>query len=254
MTARTQAPGPQRAWTDAPGLPHEADPAGLRDYVLRTARREVDRRGAGRAGADLLARQAAAGALAAIAANLGSYSRQAPFGVWAGKFAVAEVSARIARQDWRAWQPAAAHDGWDRLPADAAAELRRAADQHLSAQQRLIFAAVALDAMPVDVLALELGATRNAVYKALFEARRLLSGRLAGHGFGPWLDQLLEVTPGDAGCEIAFQELDRYVDAERRGLKPQLRLAGVAVHLGACAPCRQDYRGLADAVANPGRS
>lgn len=264
MRTRTLTQSPDRPTVQAPPdrqLPESAESAGLQDFVLRTARREIDRRGMapGDADADLLARQAAAGALAAIAADVACCTRHAPFAMWAGKFAVAEVSAKIARQEWRSRQAPAAGDGWDRLPAvlglrpgdrdEAAAALRRAADHGLSEQQRAVFTAVVVDDVPTDVLALDLGSTRNAVYKALFEARRVLGDQLAGHAWGgEALDRLLEVTPGDAGCDIVFQELDRYVDAERRGLRPRLRLPSVAVHLDACEPCRRDYQGLSDAA------
>ena len=43
--------------------------------------------------------------------------------------------------------------------------------------------AIALDDVPVDALAAELGSNRNAVYKALFDARRKLRASLAGAGY-----------------------------------------------------------------------
>jgi hypothetical protein len=90
-------------WADDPGgVGQPAGPAAarLRDVLLDTARAELDRRqdqlppGAepGR-----LAREAAAAALAAIVADLGERT-SVPFPIWAAKFVMAEVSAKIAQQ------------------------------------------------------------------------------------------------------------------------------------------------------------
>jgi hypothetical protein len=73
-------------------------------------------------------------------------------------------------------------------------------------------------------------ATRSAIYKSLFEARRRLTGRLAADsqhadplsrapsGWPGWLAGLLALTPGDAGCEVTFQEVDSYVSTELSGV------------------------------------
>ena len=86
--------------------------------------------------------------------------------------------------------------------------LRRGVEQDLSEQQRVVFQTVLLGGVPVDVLALEFGSTRSAIYKSMFEARRRLGDRLAadGHHADPlrprppdWpsgLADLLAVTPG----------------------------------------------------------
>jgi RNA polymerase sigma-70 factor, ECF subfamily len=42
--------------------------------------------------------------------------------------------------------------------------------------------AIALNDIPIDVLALQLDSNRNAIYKNLFDARRKLRARLAGAG------------------------------------------------------------------------
>ena len=42
--------------------------------------------------------------------------------------------------------------------------------------------AIALNDVPIDVLALQLGSNRNAIYKNLFDARRSLRDRLARAG------------------------------------------------------------------------
>src|SRR5258705_135485 len=84
--------------------------------------------------------------------------------------------------------PGAAAGAADRLPdrfgsgpgqeagwRDLAAALRRAVDEELTARQRQVFAAIVLDGVPLDALVLELGSSRNAICKVLFDARRKLS-------------------------------------------------------------------------------
>jgi RNA polymerase sigma-70 factor, ECF subfamily len=258
-----------RAWADElgrVGQPGEVAAARLWDLLLRTAHAELDRRQDQLpTGAEpgVLAQEAAAGALTAVTADLGARST-APFAIWAAKFVLAEVSTKIAQQQWRAGALAAAGEEWPaqfRGPAGVAADgvlrsLRHGLVQDLSEQQRTVFQAALLGGVPVDVLALEFGCTRSAIYKSLFEARRRLGDRLAADGYGPdplsrlpsaWpsgLAELLAVTPGDAGCEVTFQEVDSYVGTELSGGDPGQHFTAVRVHLGSCAACQQDYQGL----------
>lgn len=264
-----------RTWADEPGDGAQAGPAAarLRGLLLATARAELDRRqGQLPAGAEPgpLAEQAAAGALAAVIADLGERGT-APFPIWAAKFVLAEVSVQIAQQQWRAgaW-PAAAGEWAARLSGAAGRDgvlgsLREGIERDLSGQQRIVFRAALLDGVPIDVLAVEFGSTRSAIYKALFEARRRLGNRLAadGHNADPlhpprtaWpsgLAELLAVTPGDAGCEVTFQEVDSYVSSELSGGDPGRCFAAVRVHLAGCAACREDYQGLLAAAGPTGR-
>ena len=60
--------------------------------------------------------------------------------------------------------------------------MRRAVDEDLSSEQRTVFTAVTLHGVPATALAAALGSNRNAIYKALFEARRILRARLAANG------------------------------------------------------------------------
>ena len=91
--------------------------------------------------------------------------------------------------------------------------LRQAIDEDLSGGQRTLVTAVTLHGVPAAALAAALGSDRDANYKALFEARRILRAHLAAtdgrdlaHLPGaPWtgpsrLDDLLAADPGDAEC------------------------------------------------------
>jgi RNA polymerase sigma-70 factor (ECF subfamily) len=243
--------------------------ARLHGQLLHVARREAGRRngwlrlsGPDR---DDLAREAAAGALTAITAQLGGFRGQSRFSTWACKFVVFGVSATAGRRFSQARTPSLDQEDWDRLSSSLQqyerAErdellwaLRRAVDEDLSGEQRTVFTAVTLHGVPATAL----GPNRNAIYKALFEARRILRARLeadsgnftyvpgarASQTIPPWLDDLLAAGPGDAGCDITFHVLDRYAGAALNGTGPECRFPGVAAHLRCCEACRQDYEGL----------
>jgi RNA polymerase sigma-70 factor (ECF subfamily) len=60
--------------------------------------------------------------------------------------------------------------------------LRRAIEEDLTVLQRRVFVAIALNEVPMDAFARELGSSRNTVYKCLFDARRKLRASLAAAG------------------------------------------------------------------------
>ena len=53
----------------------------------------------------------------------------------------------------------------------------------LTERQRRVFVAIVLNGIPLDALVRELGSSRNAIYKTLYDARRKLRAQLvaAGH-------------------------------------------------------------------------
>ena len=61
--------------------------------------------------------------------------------------------------------------------------VRDAINGVLTPHQREVFAALALNGVPIDVLAERLGTTRGALYKTLHDARQKLRGELASRGF-----------------------------------------------------------------------
>ena len=60
--------------------------------------------------------------------------------------------------------------------------LRAAVTRSLTTHQRDVFVALALNEVPIDVLAERLGTTRGALYKTLHDARRKLRRELAAAG------------------------------------------------------------------------
>jgi RNA polymerase sigma-70 factor, ECF subfamily len=185
----------------ASGVQRDTMVAELRDLLLRVARFECERRrGLLRVrGPELedIAHQAANDALVSIMAKLDEFRGESRFTTWAYKFVMFQVSTKIGRHFWRTssatvGEPVDPERIADRLatPPDQRAEQRellaalaRAVEQDLTAHQRKVFVAIALDDVPVDALAAELGSNRNAVYKALFDARRKLRASLAGAGY-----------------------------------------------------------------------
>jgi RNA polymerase sigma-70 factor (ECF subfamily) len=172
----------------------------LHGLLLRVARSEVGRRNAllQLTGPELddIAHQAAADALMAIDAKVAGFRGESRFTTWAYKFVIFEVSTKIGRHFWRTSGVPLDQEDWDRLPdragvqpyeraewSDLVAAIRRAVDEDLTDYQRRLFVAIILNGVPVDALAVELSSSRNAIYKALFDARRKLRANLAANGY-----------------------------------------------------------------------
>src|SRR6266851_856515 len=170
--------------------------ARLHDLLLRAARAELRRRSrpAGVEGRerDDLAHQAADDALLAITGKLDRFRGDSRFTTWAYKFVIFEVSAKLGRHYWRNPPAQAGDDAWERIPdrfgadpaqhaesRELAGVLRRAVTEVLSDRQRRVF----VEGVPLDALAAELGSTRNAIYKTMFDARRKIRARLVAHGY-----------------------------------------------------------------------
>ena len=53
----------------------------------------------------------------------------------------------------------------------------------LTERQRRVFVAIVVEGVPLDALAVEMGSTRNALYKMVFDARRKIRAHLAAQGY-----------------------------------------------------------------------
>jgi RNA polymerase sigma-70 factor (ECF subfamily) len=130
-----------------------------------------------------------------ILAKVGEFRGESRFTTWAYRFVVFEISSKASRHAWQR-QPPIADDAWARLadslssgPAARAEQQEQltvlvdAVANDLTPRQREVFVAVALNDVPIDVLAIKLASNRNAIYKNLFDARRRLRASLeaAGH-------------------------------------------------------------------------
>jgi RNA polymerase sigma-70 factor (ECF subfamily) len=174
--------------------------ARLHELLLRVARSEVRRRRGQLAIAgpelDDLAHQAAADAVVAVVAKVAQFRGESRFTTWVCKFAIFEVSTKIGRHFWQRPTTPMDVEDWDRLPDrfgldpdrvaewhDVVAALHRAVDNELTERQRRIFVAIVLNGTPLDALVIELGSSRNAIYKTLFDARRKLRASLVTNGY-----------------------------------------------------------------------
>ena len=182
------------------GPQQEAALARLHEMLLRIAQRECRRRGPRLriTGPELedLAYQAAADALLAITRKLGQFRGESRFTTGAYRFVMLEVSDKLGRHFWRNPGVALEAEDWERLPdrfgfepareaewRDLLNALRRAVDTELSPRQRQVFVAIVVNAVPLDALVIELGSSRGAIYKTLFDARRKLRAALAANGY-----------------------------------------------------------------------
>ena len=184
----------------------------LHAVLLRIARAEVQRRrGALRLDGpelDDIAHQAAADAMMAITSKLGDFRGESRFTTWAYRFVVLEVSSKMGRHFWQNPPVSLDAEDWDRLPdrfghdpqheaqsRELVDSVKRAVDEVLTPHQRRVFVAVVLQGVPLDALALELGSSRNALYKTMFDARRRLRAELVAGGL------LVEQTGDDGRLE-----------------------------------------------------
>ena len=184
----------------SPGAARDSAIGELRALLLRAARFELNRRRGSLAHVppaevDDLAVQAADDALMAVLAKLDSFRGASRFTTWAYKFALLEAGVRARRRAWHGREVMLDQDAWpvfaDRGPSahrsleqsELLTAIRHAVEHDLTARQREIFTALALNEVPIDVLAERLGSTRGALYKTLHDGRRKLRAELGARGF-----------------------------------------------------------------------
>ncbi len=188
-------------WLDHLGGPRREEATGrLREFLLRIAHGEANRRRPqlefGGPELEDIAEQAASDATLAVLSKLGTFRGEARFTTWAAKFAILEVSSKVGRHLWRKDGVHLDPDAWERMPdrfglgpgreaetGELLGALRSAVDTMLSDRQRRVFEAIVLNEVPLDVLVVELGSNRNAIYKSLFDARRKLRSDLVANGY-----------------------------------------------------------------------
>ena len=164
--------------------------AELHGLLLRAARFELHRRRhLPHAEAEDLAAQAANDAMVALLRKLDTFRGQSRFTTWAYKFALLEAGVKARR---RAWQDRevplddvvvgdtrrSVHETVE--DAELLRAVRDAMRTVLTPHQREVFIALALNGVPIDVLAERLGSTRGALYKTLHDARRKLRATIGG--------------------------------------------------------------------------
>jgi RNA polymerase sigma-70 factor, ECF subfamily len=175
-------------WIPALRAEREDALAELHALLLRAARFELRRRGAG-AELDDLAHQCADDALVAVLAKLDDFRGASRFTTWAYKFALLEAAVNMRRRAWRDRELPLAADvpalDDPAATAEEAERLRAAVDaigRVLTPHQRDVLVALALQDVPIDVLAERRATTRGALYKTLHDARARLRRELTARG------------------------------------------------------------------------
>ena len=183
-----------------PGPARETALVELHALLLRGARHELRRRrdllaDLSSGEIDDLAHQAAGDAMAAILAKLDSFRGESRFTTWAYKFVLLEAGVKARRRAWHGREVALEDESWRHIAGTAPSAQQTVEDSDLlraivdaigstlTPHQREVFGALALNGVPIDVLAERLDTTRGALYKTLHDARRKLRAKLADAGY-----------------------------------------------------------------------
>ena len=200
-----------RAWLDdlrTEGRTKDEAIARLHALLLRAARFEIARRRVTMPylrGDELddLAAEAADDAVVSVLRRLDDFRGLSRFSTWAYKFALLEAAVKLRKRAWQSREIPLEDETWNRLasarpgPDDQAETgvlldaVREGIANGLTPHQRRVLLALAVDGVPIDVLADRLGSTRGALYKTLHDARRKLRAHLAERGVavGQWLEE-----------------------------------------------------------------
>lgn len=169
----------------------------LHELMVRAARFKLSRMGEasrlGQARADVIVQSSADEAVVAILARLSSFEGRSRFTTWAYKFAILHTASAVRRELWSHTEvdlssipeptsllgdPVAHVEGLALSEA-----LRRCITECLTPHQQRILVAIAVEGIPIDVVAERLHTTRNTVYKTLHDARRRLREALITQGY-----------------------------------------------------------------------
>jgi len=148
---------------------------------------------------DDIALEAADDALMSVLRRLDDFRGASRFTTWVYKFGLLEAAVKLRKRAWQGREIPLEPETWNLfasagLEPDAEAEqrellgtLQAAIGEQLTPHQRRVLLALAVDGVPIDVLADRLDTTRGALYKTLHDARRKLRRHLDECGLGPEL-------------------------------------------------------------------
>ena len=218
LTATEQPPGllaaadeESRAWLRglrAGAAERHASVERLHALLLRAARFEVARRRPTLLHLrgdelDEIALEAADDALMSVLARLDDFRGASRFTTWAYKFALLEAAVKLRKRAWQEREVPLEPESWGLFKSAGLgpeAELglsellrtvQRAIAEVLTPHQRSVLVALALNEVPIDVLADRLGTTRGALYKTLHDARQKLRKHLreTGVSLDSWFEE-----------------------------------------------------------------
>ena len=176
----------------ADGAERDEAVARLHALLLKAARFEVRRRDV--RDLDELAVEAAGDALLSVLRRLDDFRGASRFTTWAYKFALYEAAVKVRKHAWQGREVLLEPHGWEPfadagLGPDAEVEqrelldtVRAAVESVLTPHQRQVLIALAVNGVPIDVLAERLDSNRGALYKTLHDARRRLRDHLGERG------------------------------------------------------------------------
>jgi RNA polymerase sigma-70 factor (ECF subfamily) len=202
--------GESREWLrslHAQGATRDEAVGRLHALLLRAARFEVAKRRPSLPhlrGDELddIANEAADDALMSVLRRLDDFRGASRFTTWVYKFALLEAAVKLRKRAWQEREVPLEPETWSLfstagLEPDAELEqselmsaLQAAIGDVLTPHQRRVLVALALNGVPIDVLAERLNTTRGALYKTLHDGRRKLRRHLTERGFA--LDNWLE--------------------------------------------------------------
>jgi RNA polymerase sigma-70 factor (ECF subfamily) len=212
VTTASPALDPEsRAWLRglrSEGAARQEAIARLHALLLRAARFEVARRRPTLPhlrGDELedIATEAADDALMSVLRRLDDFRGASRFTTWAFKFALLEAAVKLRKRSWQGREVPLEPQSWGLfssagLEPGAKAEqgelletVQSAIVERLTPHQRRVLVALALNGVPIDVLAERLGTSRGALYKTLHDARRKLRKHLEERGLvvDNWLEE-----------------------------------------------------------------
>jgi RNA polymerase sigma-70 factor (ECF subfamily) len=192
----------------AQGLVKDEALTRLHALLLRAARFEVARRRPSLPhlrGDELddIALEAADDAMMSVLRRLDDFRGSSRFTTWVYKVALLEAAVKLRKRAWQGREMPLEPETWTLFasaglgPAAEAeqsellATIQRAIEEVLTPHQRRILVALALNGVPIDVLAERLDTTRGALYKTLHDARRKLRKHLeeCGLSLESWLEE-----------------------------------------------------------------
>ena len=191
------------AWLDdlrAEGKRRDEAVARLRALLVRAARFEIARRRPSLPhirGSELaeIAEEAADDAAVSVLAKLDDFRGASRFTTWAYKFALLEAAVKLRRRAWQGRELPLEPESWTLVPsrepgpAETAEQsalltaIQEGIETALTPRQRTVLVALALNGVPIDVLAERLETTRGALYKTVHDARKKLRTHLTKAGF-----------------------------------------------------------------------
>jgi RNA polymerase sigma-70 factor (ECF subfamily) len=197
-----------REWLEGLRAEDPAAVARLHGLLIRAARFEVARRRPTLPHLrgnelDEIALEAADDALMSVLRRLEDFRGASRFTTWAYKFALLEAAVKLRKRAWQGREIPLEPETWNLFTSsglEPAAEaeqtellstLQRAIAEALTPHQRKVLVALALNGVPIDVLAERLSTTRGALYKTLHDARRKLRKYLEETGLPleSWLEE-----------------------------------------------------------------